>query len=72
MDQSARQRLSNHASLIADAGPEEVLWLGKGRTRETIRPVFKRLDKYCESIEALAMDWNIDFDFEIKEHCPTA
>jgi len=39
-----------------------VLWIGEGRTRESIRPFFEGLGKHCHQIEAVAMDQNSAFD----------
>jgi len=49
-----------------------VLWIGEGRSRESIRPFFEELGQHCEQIEAVAMDQNSAFDLEVKAHCPNA
>lgn len=72
MDEFALHKGHRYASVIADADTRQVLWIGEGRKRESIRPFFKELGKYCEQIEAVAMDQNSAFDLEVKEHCPNA
>jgi transposase len=72
MDEFALRKGHNYASVIADADTKQVLWIGIGRTRESIRPFFKKLGKYCANIEAVAMDQNSAYDLEVREHCPKA
>jgi len=72
MDEFALHKGHRYASVIADADTKQVLWIGEGRTRESIRPFFKQLGKHCEQIEAVAMDQNSAFDLEVKAHCPNA
>ena len=72
MDEFALFKGHRYATVIADADTHQVLWIGEGRTRESIRPFFKQLGKHCQQIEAVAMDMNTAFDLEVQMHCPDA
>jgi transposase len=72
MDEFALHKGHRYASVIADADTKQVLWIGEGRSRESIRPFFEELGKHCEQIEAVAIDQNSAFDLEVKAHCPNA
>lgn len=72
MDEFALHKGHRYATIITDAETMKVLWIGVGRTRQSIRPFFKELGSQCEHIEAVAMDQNTAFDLEVKMHCPTA
>ena len=43
MDEFALRKGHNYASVIADADTRQVLWIGVGRTRKSIRPFFEQL-----------------------------
>ena len=72
MDEFALHKGHRYASVIADADTRQVLWIGAGRSRESIRPFFEQLGEHCKHIEAVAMDQNSAFDLEVKAHCPNA
>jgi transposase len=72
MDEFALHKGHRYATVIMDAERTRVLWVGKGNSREAIRPFFELLGKRCRQIEAVAMDMNTAFDLEVKQHCPQA
>jgi len=72
MDEFALHKGHRYATVIADAETMKILWVGKGRSRENIRPFFKELGIYCKNIEAVAMDMNTSFDLEVKMNCKNA
>lgn len=73
MDEFALRRGHRYATVIADAVTKRVLWVGKGRRREDIRPFFQLLGEAgCAAIEAVAMDMNGAYEPEVKQHCPQA
>ncbi|MET3870833.1 ISL3 family transposase [Puniceicoccus vermicola] len=72
MDEFALHKGHRYASVVADADTRQVLWIGEGRSRESIRPFFESLGEHCDQIEAVAMDQNSAFDLEVKMHCPNA
>ena len=72
MDEFALHKGHRYATVVIDAERKRVLWVGYGRSRETLRPFFKLLGAQCEHIEAVAMDMNSAFDLEVKANCPNA
>lgn len=72
MDEFALHKGHRYATVIADAHSRQVLWLGEGRTRQSIKPFFDELGSHRHNIKAVAMDMNTAFDLEVKEHCPQA
>lgn len=72
MDEFALHKGHRYATVIMDADRKRVLWVGKGNSRESIRPFFEQLGDQCRQIEAVAMDMNTAFDLEVKRHCPQA
>ena len=72
MDEFALHKGHRYATVIMDAERTRVLWVGKGNSREAIRPFFALLGERCRQIEAVAMDMNTAFDLEVKQHCPHA
>lgn len=72
MDEFALHKGHRYATVIMDADRKRVLWVGKGNSRESIRPFFEALGERCQQIEAVAMDMNTAFDLEVKLHCPQA
>lgn len=47
-----------------------VLWIGLGRRRVAVRPLFEALgEEGCARIQAVAMDMNTAFDLEVRWHC---
>lgn len=73
MDEFAIQRGQRYATVITDAHTKKVLWVGRGRTKEAIRPFFELLGpEGCRQIRAVAMDMNSAYEFEVHAHCPNA
>ncbi len=72
MDEFALFKGHRYATVVADADTQEVLWVGEGRSRESIRPFFEQMGRFCRRVEAVAMDMNTAFDLEVQLHCPQA
>lgn len=73
MDEFAMQTVQKLATVITDAVTRRVLWVGKGRSREDVRPFFESLGADgCKAIEAVAMDMNSAYETEVRRHCPQA
>jgi transposase len=73
MDEFAIQKGHRYATVIMEPRTRRVLWVGRGRGREDIRPFFELLGpERCRKLEAAAMDMNGAYAEELKVHCPQA
>lgn len=73
MDEFALHKGHRYATVVVDPISRQVLWVGKGRSRETARAFFEQLpDGVAERIEAVAIDMTTAYELEIKAHCPQA
>ena len=73
MDEFAIQKGHRYATVIVDPTCKRVLWIGRGRGRDDIRPFFEQLGPAgCRRIEAVAMDMNAGYELEVKAQCPNA
>jgi len=72
MDEFALHKGHRYATVVMDAERRSVLWVGTGRSRESVRPFFLWLGEHCQHIEAVAMDQNTAMDLEVRAHCPNA
>lgn len=73
MDEFAIQKGHRYATVVLDPTTKEVLWVGRGRSREDIRPFFELLGKEgCKRLKAVGMDMNAAYELEVRKHCPNA
>jgi transposase len=73
MDEFAIQKGHRYATVVIDPTCKRVLWVGRGRSREEVRPFFQLLGtQRCKQIAAVAMDMNAAYDLEVRQHCPNA
>ncbi|ABB30566.1 transposase of ISGme5, ISL3 family [Geobacter metallireducens GS-15] len=73
MDEFALHKGHRYATVIIEPYRKEVLWIGKGRSRESIRPFFTQLGPHgCKRLKAVVMDMNASYEEEIKQHSPQA
>jgi transposase len=73
MDEFAIQRGHRYATLVVEIKSKRVLWIGRGRSREEVRPFFALLGpEGCRRIKAVVMDMNSAHDLEVQAHCPQA
>lgn len=73
MDEFAIQKGHRYATIILKPNTREVLWVGRGRGREDIRPFFEKLGKQgCSRIEAVVMDMWEPYEQEVRHQCPAA
>ena len=73
MDEFAIQKGHRYATVILNPLNRQVLWVGRGRSREDIRPFFEALGpERCARIKAVAMDMSASYALELRDHCPNA
>lgn len=73
MDEFAIQKGHRYATVIVEPYDKRVLWIGRGRSRDEVRPFFELLgSERCGKLQAVAMDMNAAYDQEVKHHCPQA
>lgn len=70
MNEFAIQKSHRYATVIVDPTCKSVLWVGRGRGREDVRPFFEMLrEKGRARIKAVAMDMNAGFAEEVRAQC---
>lgn len=73
MDEFAIHKGHRYATVIVDPTRKRVLWVGRGRGREDVRPFFELLGEGGrKAIEAVVMDMNGAFEVEVRAQCPGA
>lgn len=73
MDEFAIQKGHRYATVIVEPQTKRVLWVGRGRSREEIRPFFELLGpEGRQRLKAVAMDMNGAYEAEVKAQCPQA
>ena len=73
MDEFAIQKGHRYATVVVEPYRKRVLWVGRGRGREEVRPFFELLGAHgCAQLQAVAMDMNAAYELEVRAHCPQA
>lgn len=73
MDEFAIQKGHRYATVIVEPTRKRVLWVGRGRGREDVRPFFTLLGpERCGQLKAAVMDMNAGYELEVRQHCPHA
>ena len=73
MDEFALHKGHRYATVVVDPLRRQVLWVGKGRSRETARAFFEQLPAgVAAQIQAVAIDMTTAYELEIQAHCPNA
>jgi len=72
MDEFAIQKGHRYATIVVEPETRRVLWVGRGRRREDIRPFFELLGERCEHIKAAVMDMWEAYEQEVRAHCKKA
>lgn len=73
MDEFAIQKRHRYATVVVEPHAKRVLWVGRSRSRESVRPFFDLPGpERCNEITAVAMDMHAAFEQEVRHHCPRA
>jgi len=73
MDEFAIQKGHRYATVVAEPQTRRVLWVGRGRSRQDVRPFFELLGgKGCRRRKVVVMDMNAAYDEEVRAWCPQA
>lgn len=73
MDEFALQKGHRYATVIVEPYRKEVLYVAKGRGRDSIRPFFEKLGPDgCSQLKAVVMDMNGAFEEEVRAKAPQA
>jgi len=73
LDEFAIQKGHRYATVIVEPLRKRVLWVGRGRGREDIRPFFALLGpQRCLALRAAVMDMSAGYELEVQAHCPHA
>ena len=73
MDEFAIQKGHRYATVIVEPGRKRVLWVGRGRGREDVRPFFELLgEQGRRKLRAVVMDMSVAYKEEVNEQCPQA
>lgn len=73
MDEFAIQKGHRYATVVVEPHTKRVLWVGRGRKREDVRPFFDLLgEEGRRHLKAVVMDMNAAYEEEVRVHCPFA
>jgi transposase len=73
LDEFAIQKGHRYATVFVEPRRKQVLWVGRGRGREDIRPFFEALGPAgCARLKAAVMDMSEAYAEEVRLHCPQA
>lgn len=73
MDEFAIQKGHRYATVVVEPLRKRVLWVGRGRAREDVRPFFDLLgEEGCKRLKAVAMDMSAAYGEELRARCPNA
>ena len=73
MDEFAIQKGHRYATVVAEPATRRVLWVGRGRSREDVRPFFEHIGpEACARLHAVGMDMTAAYELEVRRYCPQA
>jgi transposase len=73
MDEFSIPKGHRYATVIVEPSRKRVLWIGRGRGREDVRPFFELLaEGGRKRLKAVAMDMNAAYEQEVRCQCPGA
>jgi transposase len=73
MDEFAIQKGHRYATVIVEPARKRVLWIGRGRAREDVRPFFELLgEPGRRALRCVVMDMSAAYAEEVRAQCPQA
>jgi transposase len=73
MDEFALQKGHRYATVVVEPSRKRVLWVGRGRGRDDVRPFFELLGgDGCAQVQAVVMDMNAGYAEEVRARCRQA
>ena len=73
VDEISIHKRHKYATVVFNPDAKRVLWVGEGRSRDTLKNFFKLLtEEQRQGITAVAMDMSTAFDLEVRVQCPNA
>jgi len=73
MDEFAIQKGHRYATVVVEPHSRRVLWVGRGRSRDEVRPFFDLLGETGrDRLQAVVMDMNAAYEQEVRARCPNA
>jgi transposase len=73
IDEFALHKGYQYATVVAQPETREVLWVGRGKGREDVRPFFELLGPAgCAALEVAVLDMNGAYEVETRAQCPQA
>lgn len=73
IDEFALRKGHRYATVVVEQRTKRVLWVGRGRRREDLKPFFELLGpEGCHRIKAVGMDMSSAYELEVRLHCPQA
>jgi transposase len=73
MDEFAIHKGHRYATVVVDPRTKRVLWVGRGRARDDVRPFFDLLGQEGRrQLKAVVMDMNAAYEEEVRANCPHA
>jgi transposase len=72
IDEFATHKIQRYATVVVAGQRKHVLWVGRGRSRESIRPFFAFLGDRRTATQAVAIDMSRASIDKLAEQCPNA
>ncbi len=73
LDEFAIPKGHRYATVIVEPTRKRVLWVGRDRGREDVRPYFELLGpQRCGQLRAAVTGMNASYELEVRRHCPDA
>lgn len=71
IDEFAIHKGHSYATCVMDLVEGDVLWVGKGRSKECFEKFFTDIDlKYLSEVKAIAMDMNASYNMLVEKYLP--